>query len=129
MNIINALPGIVPSARPYTMGKWPQTPMKMRNGRTVKWPLSSRPSGDTMELVWENITFAQAEQLAAVWDANYGIYGQLTLPPEALAGTSGDLGSLLATPFPGAVWSFIGNPQVTAVKARRCNVRIPIGIL
>lgn len=89
MNIINALPGIVPTARPYSMGRWPQTRVKMRNGRTVRWGLSSIPTGDRMELTWENITFAQAEQIAAIWDANYGIYGELTLPPEALAGTEG----------------------------------------
>lgn len=126
MNIINALPGILPTARPYTMGKWPQKPMKMRNGRSVKWGLCSRQGEDKMELSWENITYTQAEQLCAIWDANYGILGELTLPPEALAGTSGSLNALLALPFPNAVWKFAGSPQVSAVKAGRCTVRMPI---
>jgi hypothetical protein len=126
MNIINALPGILPTARPYTMGQWAQKPMKMRNGRTVKWGLSSRQNGDKLELSWENITYTQAEQLCAIWDANYGILGELTLPPEALAGTSGSLNALLALPFPNAVWKFMGTPQVLAVKAGRCTVRMPI---
>jgi len=128
MSIINALPGIVPSARPYSMGQWPQKRMKMRNGRTLRWGLSSKPSGDRMELTWENITYAQAEQLCEVWDRSYGMYGQLTLPTAILAGTSGALNTFLATPYPGATWHFVGNPQVEAVKAGRCTVRMAIGV-
>lgn len=133
MSIINALPGIVPTARSYTMGKWPQGRMKMRNGKTVRWGLSSRPTGDRLELVWENITYGQAEQLAIIWDNNYGIYGILAstanpMTPEILAGTSGGLNSYLALPFPGATWHFVGPPQVEAVKAGRCTMRMPIGV-
>lgn len=134
MNILNALPGIVPTARTYTMGRWPQKRMKMRNARTVRWGLCNKPSGDKMELTWENITYAQAEQLCKVWDDNYGIYGSLSLPPsvsltpEILAGTSGGLNSLLALPFPGASWHFTDAPRVEAVKAGRCTVRMQIGI-
>lgn len=128
MNIINALPGIIPSVRSCTMGEWPQKRMKMRNGRTQRWGLSNRPAGDAMELAWENITYAQAEQLVSIWDLNYGIYGILLIPPEILAGTSGGLNALLATPFVGATWHFTGPPQVNSVKARRCTARIPIGV-
>jgi hypothetical protein len=128
MSIVTALPGIVPTARSYTMGRWPQGRMKMRNGRTVRWGLFSRPTGDRMELAWENITYAQAEQLCRVWDLNYGIYGRLTLSADTLAGTSGGLNSLLALPFPGATWHFVGAPQVEAVKKGRCTVRMPIGV-
>lgn len=128
MNIITELPGVIPTARPYTMGRWPQSRMKMRNGKTARWPQSARPTGDRMDLAWENITFAQAEQLSQVWDESYGIYGRLTLPPEILAGTGGDLATLLAAPFPGATWHFIGPPQVSAVKAGRCTMRMPIGV-
>lgn len=140
MNILNALPGIVPTARPYTMGKWPQRRMKMRNARTVRWSLSSKPSGDRFELTWENITYAQAEQLCVVWDSNYGIYGTFALPPEPnvqqqagltpeiLGGTSGALNTFLTLPLAGATWHFVGAPRVDAVKAGRCTVRMPIGL-
>ncbi|MGA1296719.1 MAG: hypothetical protein ACO3X1_15535, partial [Burkholderiaceae bacterium] len=100
MSIVNALPGIAPTLRTQALAKWPQGRMKMRNGRTVRWGLSSRPSNDSIELVWENITYTQAEQLCQVWDANYGIYGQLTLPASIFAGTSGGLYSFVAAPFP-----------------------------
>jgi|688.fasta_scaffold38282_3 hypothetical protein len=132
MNIINALPGIVPTARSFTMGQWPQKRAKMRNGRTVRWALCNQPSGDTMDLTWENITYAQAEQICIVWDNSYGIYGSLSLipsinlTPEILAGTSGGLNSLLTLPFPGATWHFAGSPQVVAAKAGRCTVKLPI---
>ena len=128
MSIITALPGITPTARPYSMGEWPQERMKMRNGRVARWSLSSRPTGDTMELSWENITFAQAELLVSAWDANYGIYGQVTLPPEALAGTSSELSNLLIAPFPGATWHFTENPQVVSVGAFRCTVKMKIKV-
>lgn len=103
-----------------------------------------------MELIWENITFAQAELLCAIWDANYGIYGGLRLAPGlvlgttggkiivtqngyallskdgTLAGTRGELAALLTTPFAGATWHFSAPPQVDSVKAGRCSVRMPI---
>lgn len=131
--LFNALPGIEPTARSYSMGKWPQGRMVMRNGKTVRWGLSSRPTGDMMELMWENITYAEAEQLCIVWDNNYGIYGMIgnqviPLTPELLAGTSGGLASLMTEPFAGATWVFAGPPTVEPVKARRCSVRIPIRV-
>lgn len=128
ITIANALPGIVPTLRDYDMGRWPQSKMKMRNGRVQRWGLSSIPTGDKMRLVWENITYAQAESLCIIWDRNYGIYGQVLLPPETLAGTSGGLTTLMATPFAGATWQFTGPPQVKPVKARRCTVEMPIGV-
>lgn len=128
MNIINALPGIVPTARAYTMGEWPQSRLKMRNGRTVRWGLSSIPTGDKMALTWENITFAQAEQIASIWDSSYGLYGELTLPDETLAGTSEELAAFMELPFPGATWHFTGSPQISSVKAKRCTMQIPIGV-
>jgi hypothetical protein len=126
MSIVNALPEIAPTLRTQTLAKWPQGRMKMRNGRTVHWGLSSRPGDDSVELAWENITYAQAEQLCQIWDANYGIYGQLTLPADIFAGTSGGLYSLVAVPFPNTSWAFAGPPEVEAVKAGRCTVSIPI---
>jgi hypothetical protein len=128
MSIVNVLPGIAPSLRPYSAGVWPQGRMKMRNGRVVRWSLSSRPSGDKMELTWPNITFAQAEEICKIWDANYGIYGQLTLPPEILAGTSGGLSAYIALPFAGATWHFTSAPRVTATTPRRCTLSISIGV-
>lgn len=126
MTIINTLPGIVPSARPQSMGRWPQKRMKMRNGRTVRWSLSPIPTGDRIALVWPNITYEQAEQLCKVWDLNYGIFAQLELPPEAFAGTDSGLASFLSSPFPGATWHFSGNPKVIPVKPGRCTVEMPI---
>lgn len=106
----------------------------MRNGRTVRWPLCSRPSGDKIDLVWQNITYGQAEQLCSVWDDNYGRYGSLSSAPsiplteEILAGTSEELKQFLALPFPGASWHFTGSPKIESVKPRRCTVRMPIGV-
>jgi hypothetical protein len=128
ISIFHALPGIVPSARDYDMGQWPQGKMKMRNGRVQRWGLGSIPSGDRMRLVWENITYQQAESLCAIWEQNYGIYGQVILPPEILAGTSGGLTTLMATPFAGATWHFSGNPKVVPTKAKRCTVEMPISV-
>ena len=128
MSILTALPGIVPTARTYSMGQWPQKIMKMRNGRIKRWGLSSMPDGDKMQLTWENITYQQAESLCTVWDQNYGIYGIVDMPPEVFAGTSGELAALMETPFAGATWHFTGPPVVRPVKAGRCTVQIPVGV-
>lgn len=135
MNLINALPGIVPTARPYTMGEWPQHRMKMRNKRTARWGLANMSTGEKLSLEWGNITYAQAEQLVRIWDLNYGMYGKVELPPEVFAGTeipvqdpsSSALRDLMASPFAGTVWVFTEPPRVSPVKAGRCTVRMPIG--
>jgi len=108
------------------MGQWPQKRMKMRNGRIQRWGLSSMPDGDKLQLTWENITYQQAESLCIVWDSSYGLYGEISLPPEIFAGTSGGLSDLMATPFVGATWYFAGPPQVSPAKAGRCTVQMPI---
>ena len=133
MTIFNALPGIVPSARLYRMGQWPQRRMKMRNGRVARWALVNRPSGDTIELSWENITYAQAELLCIVWDDNYGIHGSLSLPPtipltqEILDGMGTSLKQFVTAPFTGVAWHFKSPPTVEPVKFGRCTVRMSIG--
>lgn len=126
MNIITALPGIAPEAREYVIGEWPQNKMKMRNGRVQRWGLASAPNGDTMSLTWKNITYAQAENLCSIWDSSYGVCGELKLPPEIFAGTSGGLGELMAQSYYGATWHFSGPPEVSSVKAGRCTVRMQI---
>lgn len=128
VSIFNALPGVVPSARIYAMGDWPQKRMKMRNGRVERWGLINMPSGDELRLSWENITYQQAEVLCITWDINYGTYAGLTLPPEVFAGTSTELAAFMATPFAGATWQFTGPPRVLSVKAGRCTVEMPIGV-
>lgn len=133
MTIFNALPGITPSVRLYRMGQWPQRRMKMRNGRVAKWGLANRPSNDTIELSWENITYAQAELLCIVWDDNYGIHGSLNLPPtipltqEILDGMGTSLKQFVTTPFTGVTWHFKSPPTVESVKAGRCTVRMRAG--
>jgi hypothetical protein len=114
MSIITALPGIKPAARQYTMGDWPQRRMKMRNGRVERWPLSGKPSGDRIELTWENITYTQAELLCYVWDSNYGKYG--------------DLAEFLLSPIPGATWHPAGAPTVDSGEVGFCTVRITIAL-
>lgn len=126
MSILTALPGIAPVARSFVMDQWPQSQAKMRNGRTVRWAQVNSPAGASLELAWENITYAQAETLLAVWDANYGIYGNVDLVTANLAGLSVDLAGLIDQPFPNAGWRFQGPPTVEAVKARRCTVRLPL---
>lgn len=128
VSIFNALPGIVPSARSYAMGDWPQKRMKMRNGRTDRWGLISIPTGDELRLSWENITYQQAETLCITWDISYGTYAGITLPPEILAGMSSSLAAFVSTPFVGATWHFTGPPRVLPAKAGRCTVEMPLGV-
>lgn len=133
MNLFNVLPGIVPTLRSYEMGEWPQRRMKMRNGRTARWGLASMSTGEKLDLQWENVTYSEAEQLVRVWDANYGIYGKVVLPPEVFAGTEINgpdataLRDLMAAPFASTTWVFTESPRVLSVKAGRCTVVMPIG--
>lgn len=108
------------------MDRWPQKEVKMRGGRTAKWPLVNTPAGASLDLVWENITHAEAEQLAAVWDANYGLYGAVALDAATLAGLGSSLATLIQQPFPGCEWRAQSPPVIESVKAGRCTVRLPL---
>jgi hypothetical protein len=112
------------------MAEWPQTRIKTRNGRTVRMAQTDSPAGATMDLVWENITYAQAEAIAVAWDDSYGIYGALLLDAATLAGLSdadgSNLSGLVLQPFPGATWRASGPPVAEAVKRKRCTVRLPL---
>jgi hypothetical protein len=126
MPITTALPGIAPTVRDFTIDEWPQNRAKMRGGRTLRWSQLSRPSGASLVLAWENITYAQAESISTVWDANYGIYGAVDLPTEVLAGLGTELAELVETPFAGVTWRAVEAPTIEAVKAGRCTVRLAL---
>jgi hypothetical protein len=126
MSIVTALPGIRPTTRAFTMDEWPQGQAKMRSGRVVKWVQANSPSGASLELVWENITNAQAETICDVWDANYGIYGSVDVVTETLAGLNSSLDVLINQPFANVLWRSEGPPVVEAVKRNRCTVRLTL---
>lgn len=124
MSIIAALPGIAPTSRTHEMEDWPQGRMKMRNGRIRRWGLVSQGSGARTDLTWENITYAQAEQVCIAWDNIYGIYGRAELPPEVFAGATGALKTMLESP--GGTWQFAGPPEVSAAGNGRCTVSVTV---
>lgn len=126
MSILTALPGIRPTLRSFVMDEWPQGGAKMRGGRSVRWAQVSAPAGATMELAWENITYAQAQQIGVVWDTSYGTYGSLTLGASVIAGLDPALAALIEQPFPNALWRSQGPPVIESVKAGRCTVRLPL---
>jgi hypothetical protein len=54
-----------------------------------------------------------------------------TLDGKAVVATGPKFSGLtefMAEPFPGATWHFVGKPQVSSVKAKRCTMQIPIGV-
>jgi len=106
------------------MDEWPQTDVKMRGGRKMRWAQVNAPAGASTEIAWENIAYAQAETILAAWDANYGLYGSVTLVADTLSGLDAGLAAVIQQPFPGAVWRAEEPPVVEAVKAGRCIVRL-----
>lgn len=130
VSALPVLPEIRPTTRGFKMDEWPQSITKSRNGRTVRRVQVSVPAGATTDLVWENITYTQAESLVIALDASYGSYSKLELADATLAGLSNVVGSnlfdLVKEPFPGAVWRAAGPPRVEAVKHGRCTVALPL---
>lgn len=115
-----------PTVRSFVMDGWPQGGAKMRGGRSVRWAQLSAPTGASTDLVWENITHTEAEELLAQWDDAYGLNGSFSLTPEIIAGLGLELSELIEEPFPGAIWRFDGPPVVESIKAKRCTVRLPL---
>lgn len=79
-----------------------------------------------MDLEWENITWSQAEQLMAAYDASFARYGTLVIPPATMAGASQELTTFLLSFHPGTTWHFSGGPTVRPSSSGRCNVSFSV---
>lgn len=121
-------PSIAPTGRQFNAGDWPVKTYKSQSGAELRILYGSKRTGMQLELDYENISDAQAEQFLTHYDSTFGTYQTFTLPAEVRAGWSGTQPSIDAAT--GNNWRYSEQPLITAVKPGRSSVKVSlIGVL
>lgn len=122
---------IQPTARSYSPGDYPIKAYNANNGSEVRILYGSKPTNMTMELTYDNITDAEADQFFTHYYAVQGTYQTFTLPARSnvFTGWSGGINSLnLASS--GAVWRYSEPPRQQSVRPGISSVSVRlVGVL
>lgn len=122
---------IQPTSRSYSPGNYPVKTYNSNNGSEVRILYGSKPTNMTLELSYDNITDAEADQFLTHYYEVQGTYQTFEIPSTAstFSGWSGGADSLNRASS-GAVWRYSEAPQQQSVRPgiSRVNVRL-IGVL
>lgn len=114
-----AFPSIAPTSRSYSPGDWPIKRFESQSGVEVRILYGSQKVGAALELSYDNITDAEAQQFLADYDNTLGTLRTFTIPAGALSGTSVGM-----TPPPQTKWRYADTPSVTSVRPGISSVRV-----
>ena len=106
-----------PSDRTYTPGDWPSTAYRSQNGSELRILYGSKRLAATIQLVYNNITDAQAEVFLDHYDLVKGTYESFDAGGTTLnAGWTGTIGALNpVSSVEGTEWRYAGPPQQRSV--------------
>lgn len=125
------MPVITPLTLPaYTPSEWtlklPDYPIITNASRGAAFPeiLGSLPTGAEWQLVFENMSNAEALALMLLWNATGGGQLALTALPAETAGGCDDIN--FRKRLTGTSWSIASEPRIEPVKNGRFNVTIDL---
>ena len=122
-------PALRPTSRSFSAGDYPVKTFRAQSGAEVRILYGSKRSGMSIDLGYDNIEDAQADDFIAHYDEVKGITNTFTLPAELRVGWSGNQAALDATGT-GNQWRYAEAPSITSVKPGVSSVRIRlIGVL
>lgn len=121
-------PSLQPTTRAYDGGDFPVRTYRAQSGAEARILYGSRRTGMTLDLAFENITDAQAEQFLDHYDETKGTYRTFTLPTAVLTGWSGNSDAIDAAT--GNSWRYDGAPSVASVRPGISSVQVKlVGVL
>jgi len=121
-------PSLQPTTRTYDGGDFPVRTYRAQSGAESRILYGSRRTGMKLDLAFENITDAQAEQFLDHYDETKGTYTTFTLPASAFSGWSGNKDAIDAATANS--WRYDGPPQVSNVRPGISSVQIKlVGVL
>ena len=115
-----AFPNYEPTSRTYRAGKWPTTTATSQSGVITRRLWANKASGATLNLIYENITDAEADDFMVTFDltkGNFDYFDNITSGHAMFAGMSASLVTeiLDETVNAGAEWTFRNRPNIQSV--------------
>lgn len=122
-------PSLVPTSRSFDAGDYPVRTYKSQSGVESRILYGSRRTGMTLQLSFDNITDAQAEEFLDHYDETKGTYSTFLIPSTVKTGWTGNADALGAFTA-GNNWRYDGPPSVTNVRPGVSSVSVKlVGVL
>ena len=120
-----AFPTIAPTSRSYDPGDYANTKYRANSGAEVRIRYGSLRVGMKMQLVYQNISDAQAAAFLTHYDDMKGTSGQFPTTDTAVHAEKGMTTALQnKVGATGSHWRYEGPPQLTSVYPGRSTVTV-----
>lgn len=117
-------PEIVPTARNFKPGVYPQKTYRALSGAVVKRTYGNSPYGAQLELEFGNILDATVVTLLDHYRSQTAANRRFILSSNVTAGMSSALAARADASIDGLRWEYAGPPEVETVRPGTNNVRI-----
>lgn len=122
-------PTLKPSSREFNAGDYPVKTFKAQSGAEVRILYGSKRSGMAINLGYDNVADAAADDFVVHFDEVRGIFDTFTLPEQVLAGWTGASSAIDASST-GSKWRYSKAPEISSVRPGRSSVRVElVGVL
>ena len=121
-----AFPSLAPSTRKFSPGNYQVKTFKAQSGAETRILYGSKRTGMELDLIYKNISDANAELFLDDFDAQKGTYTAFAINEELKSGWEGNSDALDSSDK----WRYAAPPKVTQVKPGISNVQVNlIGVL
>lgn len=123
-----AFPAYAPTARSFNAGDYVYKTFQSQSGKEVRILYGDKRTGMTLDLSYDNIADANADDFIAHYDEVKGGFTSFTLPAAFRSGWSGNAAAIDAAT--GNQWRYGEPPTVTSVRPGISSVTVKlVGVL
>lgn len=123
-----AYPSITPSSRNFNAGNYSYKTFKSQNGSETRILYGDKRTGMTLDLSYNNIADATADDFITHYDSVKGGFETFDLPEEFRTGWSGDASAIDAAT--GNKWRYDQAPVITSIRPGISSVTVRlVGVL
>lgn len=113
-------PNLKPSGRSFNPGDFPIKTFRSQSGKESRILYGSNRTGAELELTFENITNANANEFVVHYDETRGTFATFGLPANVFAGSS----SANFNSGSGTAWRYAGPPEIASVYNNLSTVTV-----
>ncbi len=123
-----AYPTITPSSRNFDAGQYPVKTYSAINGKEVRILYGDKRTGMTLDLSYDNVTDANADDFISHYDETKGTFTAFDIPSAAKTGWTGATTAIDAAT--GNRWRYAEPPRITSVRPGISSVTVKlVGVL
>jgi hypothetical protein len=121
-------PSLAPTGRQFDAGDYPVKTIRSQSGVESRILYGNRRTNMALQLSYDNITDAQAQQFVTHYDQTKGTFLSFRLPDGVRAGWSANAATLDAVQ--GNNWRYESAPSITSVRPGKSSVQVKLlGVL